>query len=134
MKSPLIFTDIIDLDDLTVLQTGVNATSNHNLVLVNGTRSRIHNVEEHRGDQLPFLGHDVVSHTRLGDLSYGSVKTTYQIDEPLIVCDGLFVHVLHLKLVRDLMLLEKDFIIVIVKIQLTGFLQRTSLQEEDRVS
>jgi hypothetical protein len=116
VESPLIISDIVDLDDVAVFEVGVHTPGHHDLVLVYCRCSSFHDVKEHGSDQLPLLCHYVVSHADLGDLPELGIEAAQKVDETLVVGDCLLLYALQLQLVRALRFLKKDLIVVVEEV------------------
>ena len=106
----MILSHVIELDDVAVLDVGVDSAGNHYLVFIDGASRAFHDIKEHGRDQLPLLCHYVVSDADFGDLAEGGVEATKEVDKALIIGDSLLLDVVELQLARAGRLLQEDLV------------------------
>jgi hypothetical protein len=76
----------------------INSASYDHLVFIKRASSALHNIKEHWVDHLPLFCHYVVSYAYFGYLSHRDIITSEEIDETLVIGDGLLLDVLKLEL------------------------------------
>jgi hypothetical protein len=95
----------------------INSASNDHLVLIKRASSALHNIKEHWVDHLPLFGNYVVPYAYFGYLSHRDIITTEEIDETLVIGDGLLLDMLQLELMRATWLLKKYIIAAIIEVE-----------------